>query len=612
MNTLNQRVVTAGVLAMTCLLPMTVRANHNETEIAASLEELAGVWMAEGYGQILNINAGMPMAFERFEISDASCLLRDSAELHHLQGAVGRVLRNPDSSRFTHIIPGNLTTFAYHRLEELPAQCRNGGTGNNTDPLFNFDVFWATFDEMYAFFERRGVNWQALRDQHRPRLVAENTEEMLFQVLVDMVTPLCDGHVEFGNDTEAYNSGVNPVCLAGNTLFLEVLAEFGNQQGFGDPFEYFRQVIRPGVVQNIQQTYAQGPLAAGGQGLLHWGDLGGGVGYLGVLQMTDYAGAGATAQQDLEVLEPLLDEIMGSFTGMAALVVDIRLNTGGYDHVALEIASRLADRPRVAFTKHAHQEGSRPSPQVNLLDPPPNASRPPRIVILTSSLTASAAENFLLAMRTLPYVTVVGESTVGVHSDVLERHMPNGWTFSLSNEIYTAPDGTVFEGLGMPPDIEIPVLRAADRSTGRDTGIETALALLATPPVEPGLAGTWWNADRGGEGYTFDFFSLGQERFLFVTFYTYDADGNQAYLVGVTREFTNPVVFNLGITRGGVFGPAYDPANQQEEPWGTLTVNYRECMESTVTLAPSMPGYEGYTTTLERLGRYPHSDIHCS
>jgi C-terminal processing protease CtpA/Prc len=56
-----------------------------------------------------------------------------------------------------------------------------------------------------------------------------------------------------------------------------------------------------------------------------------------------------------------------------------------------------------------------------------------------------------LAMMALPNVTRVGTPTYGVLSDGLPKTLPNGWTVGMSNEVYIAVDGKLYEGLGIPP-----------------------------------------------------------------------------------------------------------------------------------------------------------------
>jgi len=588
-----------------CLHAAPAGTAFSETEFATSLDQLQGVWSSEGYGQILEIRGGSQNRFDRYELTEVSCLKVASGPLDQYQDAVSRVLRDAEGNRFTHSYPGVLSTYGYRRLDTLPENCRDGGTPASPDPLFNFDVFWATFSEQYAFFPERNADWNALRSAVRSRLSTASSDEELFEALTELVTPLCDAHVELASDFAEFNGLINPVCAAGMPLFGEIIEQFNSQAQYTDAFEYYQQVFVPEVLGLIDDDYLVGTLASAANGRIRWGDLGGGIAYLAVLSMTNLAGPDATPAQDLEALGPVLDQVMRRFVGYDALVVDVRLNTGGYDRVGFEIARRLAERPQVAFTKSARWGSGHTSGQVHTLDPGETLSFNGRVVVLTSELTASAAENFLLAARAVPRVIQVGETTAGAHSDVLERHLPNGWTFTLSNEVYRAADGSVFEGVGMKPRIEVPVLRSADRKAGSDRGLDAALDYLGSGAIDPGIRGTWWDPGRDGEGYMFDFLTFGPTRLLFVTFYTYDASGNQAYLVGQSTEFSNPLEIDVYTTEGGEFGPGYDPERKSLVPWGTLTVDFQNCMESTVTLSPSVPGFEGYTTELDRFGDSP-------
>jgi len=75
-------------------------------------------------------------------------------------------------------------------------------------------------------------------------------------------------------------------------------------------------------------------------------------------------------------------------------------------------------------------------------------------------------------------VTRIGENTQGVFSDVLDRRLPNGWTFGLPNEVYRTPEGRTFDGTGIPPDIAVPVFADADVAAGKDPGMAMAVSLL--------------------------------------------------------------------------------------------------------------------------------------
>jgi C-terminal processing protease CtpA/Prc len=83
-------------------------------------------------------------------------------------------------------------------------------------------------------------------------------------------------------------------------------------------------------------------------------------------------------------------------------------------------------------------------------------------------------------MGRTPHVTRIGENTQGVFADVLGRRLPNGWTFGLPNEVFLTPEGTAFDGSGIPPDIRIPVFAASDVSAGKDPAMAKALQILAS------------------------------------------------------------------------------------------------------------------------------------
>ena len=100
------------------------------------------------------------------------------------------------------------------------------------------------------------------------------------------------------------------------------------------------------------------------------------------------------------------------------------------------------------------------------------------VVVLTSGATLSAGEIFVMSMRAFPHVTVVGEATAGAHSDVLEKSLPNGWRFGLSNEVCFAHDGQVYEEVGIPPDVEVEVSSKA-LGSDRDPVLDEALEILA-------------------------------------------------------------------------------------------------------------------------------------
>ena len=61
----------------------------------------------------------------------------------------------------------------------------------------------------------------------------------------------------------------------------------------------------------------------------------------------------------------------------------------------------------------------------------------------------------VLSSLTLDNVNRIGSHTEGVFSDVLDKALPNGWEFGLSNEVYLDANGVNYESIGIPPNIKL-------------------------------------------------------------------------------------------------------------------------------------------------------------
>ena len=82
-----------------------------------------------------------------------------------------------------------------------------------------------------------------------------------------------------------------------------------------------------------------------------------------------------------------------------------------------------------------------------------------------------------MAIRQLPYVTILGDHTNGNTPYELEKKLPNGWEYCLSYQEYLSADMVCYEGKGVPADIEL-LNTAADIENGADPLITVALEVL--------------------------------------------------------------------------------------------------------------------------------------
>ncbi|MEU6742759.1 S41 family peptidase [Streptosporangium sandarakinum] len=435
---------------------------------------LDGLWRADGYGTIFSIGQGRLTTFDTTTISCLQGVLsakqtagtRDSASFTAQEG--GRRItvqtRGPGRARLRYL--GSVGAIELRRLPGLPGACSTPTPG---DPVKVFDVFWTTFAENYPFFATKGADWRAVRDRYRSKISSSTGDEELFAVLRDILKELGDAHT---------------ALLAGDKQFARPLRP-GTRQLDGIPaFMAFNKRVQ----EFIERNDTHKPLKQWGRGVIGYADLPDGLGYLRLGAFDGYADGGF--EPNAAELDRALDEIFtASRTSgpdrLRGIILDIRINLGGYDALGLRLASRLTGRPYLAYAKQAR----------NTPDDPPGFTRPRPvpvrpatvpvytgpIAMLTSSLTISAGETFTQAMtgRT-PRPERIGENTQGAFSDFLWRKLPNGWSFALPNERFLTRDGTSFDVTGIPPHLSVPgVLSDEELNGDHDAAFTKALSYLA-------------------------------------------------------------------------------------------------------------------------------------
>lgn len=283
-------------------------------------------------------------------------------------------------------------------------------------PEKNFEYLWQTYDRNYALFGAKHIDWKALYKVYRPKVTAKTTDAELFDVLAGILGNLNDNHVRLTSPDRAFQSGI--------------LGEM-KQEGFS--------------LDLVKEAFLKGRTKELMNGVFVYGWLTDSIGYFHFNRFNQ-----------IEQSTAAIDEIIKEFNGASSIVVDVRANGGGDDRVGKLIADRFADRKRLYMKTQirngpAHDDFTPPKYWYVEPDGPIQFTRP--VILLTHRFSVSAAENFTLAMRILPNVTVVGDATSGVFADVYGDGMPNGWRFSVPFKLFIDQDGFCWEGIGVPADI---------------------------------------------------------------------------------------------------------------------------------------------------------------
>ena len=320
----------------------------------------------------------------------------------------------------------------------------------------NFEELWRTFFDRYPFFKLRNVHWNSQYDVFRPKVASDTSEDELFDIFCDMLAPLNDGHVEL----MAKTSG-------------------------GDRKRYFNPELKPGFWQEFTKQEIKSLFKTTKKTLVSNGFEKPHKSAAWILRYCKSSNYGYLRILELEgvkerKLTAALDQILSDFRGLDGVIIDIRNNPGGDDSTVIQIVNRFCDRKRVAFhrkTKRGPGEGDYSPLKTWHIEPQGNTQFTGPIVLLTCDSVFSGGEVFALALKELPYVTVIGDHTNGIFSYQLEKKLTNGWRYCLSYQVYFSADMVCYEGTGVPADMKL-LNKKSDIQRGVDPLIIRALEVL--------------------------------------------------------------------------------------------------------------------------------------
>jgi hypothetical protein len=424
------------------------------SEKKGEASSIAGVWKSPESGWVIQIEQDSAYTF--FHSNPLSCIPFRAGPLRDFGDALER-------SADTLFLKKGILRYRFMKSPEPPALCGITLPADKAgDPLFNFEVFSRTIADHYSFMGLNGIDWPQLYAQQRARLLEDPTEFRLYEVLEETLELLGDNHGYLQADAAFY------ARQESDRPEPDPAGEGPQVREYGD-FE---------IADLVAQTFLFRELTEEST-LMRWGMFDEQTGYVQIKAMWLFA--------DLEIPQPLISDLgyvdayvetfqamdEGTYIGrevtgvrkvmsrvMADLrhaermILDIRFNGGGQDAVSFEILSHFNDAPRnVALERLKGPEGLGPVQEVWLDAGEDPFLRP--VYLLTSPQTGSAAETLALASLSLPHIQRIGAATSGALSTALEKKLPNGWDFAISNELFMDLGGDYYENRGIPADYEL-------------------------------------------------------------------------------------------------------------------------------------------------------------
>lgn len=298
-----------------------------------------------------------------------------------------------------------------------------------------FDLLWKDFDRFYSYFPQKSIDWDSIYSVYRPRISENMSDSLFFNTCSEMLQTLLDVHVALYSEKygfHRYYPGYESLYNEGNVhLHLDDSLEI-------TPSRYIGYGVTDDSVGYVRIPSFQGD---------GWGEE--------------------------------IDGVIGAIGHCKGIVIDVRNNGGGNSRNAERIASRFADSTRlVAYTKWRNgPEHDDYSPLVPYYINPADWTYNAPVVLLTNRGCFSSTEMFVLYMRHIPSVTVIGDTTGGGSGNPVSRQLPNGWYYRISRWVEYTSEMQIVEGYGIAPD-EVVTVTVNDVATGRDPILERGIELI--------------------------------------------------------------------------------------------------------------------------------------
>ncbi len=402
--------------ALTLLLILTLSYSFSQVK-----KELKNTfWEQKGYDRILKIGVS---DYSYYNIDNHSC---------------SKLVQGDFNSRFKIIQlkedililnPGGIVDYRFKRIFEMPNICNGERKEKDNSYVLNFNSFWETFDKNYAFFKERNINWQNVYDEYLPKVKAVDSERSFGILLKEIVNKFNDGHIR-----------------------LE-LPETIKTQTFKSSHS------KDDILNNITSKY----LTKSNQyndGLIRWGvTCNKNIGYIGITDMNGFSNSKESNQpikefeNEIKGVELVMAKVIEDLNNTTSIIIDLRFNGGGYEVVSLKLLSYfINEKKHILSVKSRTKDGFTPIQKYYI---EPSQINNKTVYILTSPFSASATEIFVLGSLSYDNFKRMGSKTSGVFSEILWKELPNGWEYSLSNEVYMDANNKSYEGDGINVDLNI-------------------------------------------------------------------------------------------------------------------------------------------------------------
>lgn len=361
----------------------------------------------------------------------------------------------------------------------------------------NFEKLWFAIDQAYPYFDLKKINWDEVYEQYAPLITDVQDDQAFLEVISQMLAELDDAHTDvvspylgekvfasvinrgelaiihqvgYSGEIAGLESGMLLLAvngktveevvstnedpkISGSTPWMKKIKAYENLMVIPeDPTENLVVTVidQEGVEKNIEIELLEPPANWQIKPIDHpavvWEKITDDIGYIRVDRLWNNSD---------DILADF-DLALNHLINMKGIILDLRLNGGGDSKIGEKIAGRFLLEPftygQDIFRKRLYKFAWRESIQCTVK--PRMDVYTGELVVLTDYAVMSSAEWLVGALVDSNKAISIGRVTGGASGNPIHFSLPGG-TVRYSTAMFIRPDGSLVEGRGYAPRIEI-------------------------------------------------------------------------------------------------------------------------------------------------------------
>jgi len=408
-----------------------------------------GIWEAHEIGLILDIRNEYYISYQ---IDRFDCFTPTAAYLP----AVGPVWE--DRIAYANIYPSanSKDAFAIERfstperihltkINALPKRCKPAGS-LQWDSMIS--SFFDSFDRYYTGFESRDLNKAQLLNHYKEEALKAANNNKKSSTLSSKIFEIFSQFVDELKDSHVFISSTKPKLWHESQGANKKITDTWLNNSREQSINYLKKFYSGAKISN----YANKSIVAG--------PVTDKVFYIQIQRLINFAPLDNYSVRSRDALDTALRNIGSRIDKAASLIIDLRFNQGGSIKFANLVASHIiASNTDIIRSfgslKYSDQQGEKVAlGKISASNRMNNFSQLKNIIIITSEVTASAAEYLAHNLIYDERAWVFGSASRGTWSPTLVKSLANNWAYSIPNQYITDAANLTIENSRPKPKLE--------------------------------------------------------------------------------------------------------------------------------------------------------------